>query len=112
MRSRISLRLYANQKPSGRDGNTLEFPGKVDGQDDGQRQQADHGHEQDDVALERQVGDGVDATLAADLFVPGSATGREGANILGGLRAEEGTSPTVPRKDGDGGGRGGLLMRL
>lgn len=78
MRSRISLRLHTNKNFQEGDGNTLEFPGEVDGQDDGQRQQADHGHEQDDVALERQVGDGVDAALAADLFVPGGVTERRG----------------------------------
>lgn len=49
---------------------TQEVPGKVDGQDDGQRQKADQCHEQDDVTLEGQVGDGVNPTLTTDLLVP------------------------------------------
>lgn len=71
---------------SQRDQNTQEFPGKVDRQDDGERQQADHSHEQDDVALERQVGDGIDAAFAADLLVPARITEREKGNISAGLK--------------------------
>lgn len=74
---RISLGFFKQPaRPSCRDWNTQEVPGKVDRQDYGQRQQANHGHEQDDVALEGQVRDGVDATFAAYLFVP--AENREG----------------------------------
>lgn len=62
-------------RPSCRDQNTQEVPGKVDRQDHGQRQQANHCHEQDDVALEGQVRDGVDAAFAANLFIP-AATDR------------------------------------
>lgn len=57
-------------RPSCRDQNTQEVPRKVDRQDHGQRQQANHCHEQDDVALKGQVGNGVNAALATDLFIP------------------------------------------
>lgn len=57
-------------RPSSEDKNTQEVPGKVDRQDYGQRQQANHRHEQDDVALEGQVGDGINAAFATDLLVP------------------------------------------
>lgn len=50
--------------------NTQEVPGKVDRQDYGQRQQANDCHEQDDVALEGQVCDGVNAAFATDLLIP------------------------------------------
>ncbi len=48
-----------NSKPSsyGSGGGTEEVPREVDRQDDGERQQTHHRHEQDDVTLERQVRD-------------------------------------------------------
>lgn len=72
LRLRISL-WFSNSRlaePSSWDHNTQEVPRKVDWQDHGQRQQANHCHEQDDVALEGQVGDSVNATFATNLFIP------------------------------------------
>lgn len=57
--------------------NTQEVPGKVDRQDHGQRQQADDCHEQDDVALEGQVCDRVDAAFASDLLISADVGERE-----------------------------------
>lgn len=72
LRLRISLGFSNSRpaRPSCKDRNTQEVPGKVDRQDYGQRQQANHCHEQDDVALEGQVRDGVNAAFATDLFIP------------------------------------------
>lgn len=72
LRLRISLGFSNSRpaRPSSEDKNTQEVPGKVDRQDYGQRQQANHRHEQDDVALEGQVCDGVDAAFATDLVIP------------------------------------------
>lgn len=65
-------------RPWRQDKITQEVPRKVNGQDDGQRQQAHHRHEQDDVALEGQVGHGIGAALAADLFIPAGKFGGVG----------------------------------
>lgn len=84
LRLRISLGFsnWRPARPSCTDKNTLEVPGKVDRQDYGQRQQANHGHEQDDVALEGQVRDGVDATFATDLFIPADTERGNFKNLL------------------------------
>ncbi len=69
-------------RPSCRDQNTQEVPRKVDRQDYSQRQQANHRHEQDDVALEGQVCDGVNATFATDFFIPAETERKNIQNLL------------------------------
>lgn len=58
--------------------NTQQASGDVDRQDDSHREQADHRHQQDDVALEGQVCGGINATLAPDLLVPVAGGGGRG----------------------------------
>lgn len=65
------------------DQNTQEVPRNVDRQDYGQGQQRNHGHEQDDVALEGQVCHGINATFATDLLVPARKERRDTPRIHG-----------------------------